>query len=221
MHAVVPFSGRSLWAVVWSISDQLGIVSRSPAELVAALKGDGRRTVMVLPDLHDDAVAELVGELAALPHLRLIVEARTGSPTHRRLSGGGCAELDLDLEQWKDQARFEAWQASQSPAAPETESSDVPMVNPSDPVAVCSADPWLVTAAFEGADPQHDGGLRDAWLRAGQSLVREQAPGSRALSLLSVLGDGADPRLAPVLAQLAEQEACQVLWSRVRGDVRP
>lgn len=78
VHAVVPFAGRSLWGTVWSISEQLGIVTRSSEELVATLKADGRRTVMALPDLHDDAVVGLVGDLLELPHIRLIVEARTG-----------------------------------------------------------------------------------------------------------------------------------------------
>ncbi|MFF3432227.1 hypothetical protein [Streptomyces sp. NPDC002602] len=222
VHAVVPFAGRSLWGTVWSISEQLGVVTRSPEELVATLKADGRRTVMALPDLHDDAVVGLVGDLLELPNIRLIVEARTGSAAHRRLSASACAELDLNLDQWRDQARFMQWEAS-LPAArsgAEPSAGDITL-DLSDPATVCAADPWLVTAGFEAAGHEEHGGLRAAWRRAGQSLVRDQSSGSRALSLLSVLGDGADPRLAPALEQLADGEPWQVAWSRVRGDVKP
>ncbi|MFJ6635111.1 hypothetical protein ACIQMR_27475 [Streptomyces sp. NPDC091376] len=94
------------------------------------------------------------------------------------------------------------------------------MVDLSDPVAVCAADPWQVTAAYE-SDGETDHGLRAAWWRAGQSLCREQSPASRALSLLCVLGDSADPRLAPALAELAAEADWTVEWSRVRGDMAP
>ncbi|MGW9067973.1 WD40 repeat domain-containing protein [Streptomyces yangpuensis] len=205
---------------MWSISDQLGIATRSPAELVATLKSDSRRTVIVLPDLHDDTAVELVGDLAALPHLKLIVESRTGSAAHHRLTGSGCAELDLDLEQWRDQARFTDWQVSLPAPRRSAPAIDHSTMDLADPETVCNADPWLVTAAFEGEHHQH-GGLRNAWARAGQSLLHDQSPGSRALSLLSFLGDGADPRTAPALTQIAASEPWQVAWSRVRGDITP
>lgn len=114
IHAVVPFAGESLWGTVWSIADQIGVVARAPGELVAALIRDPRRTVIVLTDVHDADVAGLVLELTALSHVRVIVESRSSSPAHHRLSGNGCAELDLDLEQWRDQLRFEQWQAALS-----------------------------------------------------------------------------------------------------------
>ncbi|MFJ6635110.1 hypothetical protein ACIQMR_27470 [Streptomyces sp. NPDC091376] len=114
VHAVTPGAGRSLRGTVWSLAEQLGVVARDPGELVAVLGRDQRRTVIVLPDLHEGEGAQLVLALARLEHLRLIVESRSGSPAHQRLAGSGCAELDLDLEQWRDQRRFEQWQASPS-----------------------------------------------------------------------------------------------------------
>ncbi|WP_175407244.1 WD40 repeat domain-containing protein [Streptomyces sp. TRM64462] len=76
----------------------------------------------------------------------------------------------------------------------------------SDPEAVCAADPVRVTRAYE-ASPGDHGGLREAWLRAGQALVRHgQHPAGRALALLAALPEGADPRLAPALAARAEAE---------------
>lgn len=222
VHAVVPSTGRSLWGTVWSLADQLGVAARSQGELVEALVRDQRRTVIVLPDLHDEDVVGLVLDLARVAHIRLVVESRSGSGAYQRLAGSGCAELDLDLEQWRDQARFEQWRASLS-----EEVGVAALAGPggtvdlSDPVAVCEADPLLVTAAFERDGGGEHGGLRAAWLRAGQALCSEPSSAGRALVLLSVLGDRADPRNAPALAELAHGAAWDLEWSRVRGDMAP
>ncbi|MEV6652038.1 hypothetical protein [Streptomyces sp. NPDC051219] len=209
--------------LVWALADHLGVVARAPGELLDVLATDRRRTVIVVPDLRSGPAAELVRSLARLPHLRLIVEVGTGSPAHDVLSDQGGAELNLDLEQWRDQKRYEAWQAVQ-PASHDARSASSQVstsVELSDPAAICAADPWLVTASYE-ADAGHDyGGLRAAWLRAGQSLCREQSPASRALVLLAVLGEGADPRLGPALAALAEDTPWRLEWARVKGDVTP
>ncbi|MFE5974370.1 hypothetical protein ACFQ64_19690 [Streptomyces sp. NPDC056460] len=211
-----------MWGTVWSLADQLGVVARSRVELVEALARDPRRAVIVLPDLHEEGAAELVLDLANVTDAQLIVESRTGSGAYRRLSGSGCAELDLDLEQWRDQERFAKWRASSAEgvevSAPSSLGAEVAL---SDPVAVCEADPILVTAAYEKDEAGVHGGLRAAWLLAGQSLCREQSSAVRALILLSVLGDRADPRYAPVLKELACGAAWGLEWSRVRGDMAP
>ncbi|MFF4068947.1 hypothetical protein [[Kitasatospora] papulosa] len=208
-------------ATAWSVADQLGLTARTAGDLVAALAGDRRRTVIVLSDVHGESVAELVLDMVKHQHLRLVVESRSGSPAHRMLSQAGCAELNLDLEQWRDQQRFEQWQASQPKEPGPPPISCEATIDLSDPVAVCEADPWLVTDAYSAEQTQGHGGLRDAWLRAGQALCQEQAPASRALTLLAALSDGADPRLAPALAALAGKTQWQVSWSRVRGDLVP
>ncbi|MER6696190.1 hypothetical protein ABT289_03280 [Streptomyces fimicarius] len=223
VHAVVPPSAdESVLATVWSIADQLGVVARAPWELVPVLAADGRRTVIVLPDVHGEAVAELVLALAGVPGIRLVVESRSGSPAHRLLSGSGCAELDLDLEQWRDERSLAQWQVSHAsqhvvaePSRPGT------VVDLWDPVAVCRADGPEVTAAYERARKGEYGGLREAWLRAGQSLCRDGEPASRALALLAALGDGADPRLASALSEAAAASAWCWEWSRVSGDLVP
>ncbi|MEU7011867.1 hypothetical protein [Streptomyces sp. NPDC046332] len=221
VHAVVSFAGQSLRGTVWSIADQLGVVARAPGELAVALGRDPRRTVIVLPDLHDEDVTGLALDLVRLPHVRLLVESRSGSPAHRVLSHADCAELDLDLAQWRDQRRFEQWRAAQpddrTTASPATVETPLDL---SDPVAVCEADPWEVTSAYDRSDDDH-GGLRAAWLRAGQSLCREQPPASRSLVLLGLLGDSADPRVAPELREVAAGADWGVEWSRVRGDLTP
>ncbi|MEU7283199.1 hypothetical protein AB0A69_31150 [Streptomyces sp. NPDC045431] len=86
--------------------------------------------------------------------------------------------------------------------------------NLDDPAAVCAADPLSVTEAYEsGTDPH--GGLRAAWLRAGQALIRDgQTPAGRALVLLTALDDTADPRLAPALAESAAGQPWHLAWSR-------
>ncbi|XQE90470.1 hypothetical protein ACN24M_39705 [Streptomyces microflavus] len=223
VHAVVPPSpDESVLATVWSVADQLGVVARAPWELVPVLAADGRCTVIVLPDVRGEAVAELVLALADVPGVRLVVESRSGSPAHRLLSGSGCAELDLDLEQWRDERRFAQWQASQpSPREGAGVSRPGPAVDLCDPVAVCRADVSVVTAAYERARRGEYGGLGEAWLRAGQSLCRDQELASRALTLLAALGDGADPRLASALSEAAAASAWCWEWSRVSGDLVP
>ncbi|MEU9064997.1 hypothetical protein AB0D13_40765 [Streptomyces sp. NPDC048430] len=224
VHAVAPSAGQSLRGTVWTLADQLGIVARAPGELVAALKHDPRRTVIVLPDLHTEDVAELALDLVALPHVRLIVESRSQSPAHRLLSAAACAELDLDLEQWRDQQRYEQWQA----AMPDSHDTAAPRpvnaaddLDLSDPVALCEADPWQVTAAYDRDAGHEHGGLRAAWLQVGQALCREQRLASRALHLLTALGDGADPRIAPALRVTAAAADWRMAWSRARGDMTP
>ncbi|MEV6358152.1 hypothetical protein [Streptomyces hydrogenans] len=225
VHAVTPAAGLSLRSIVWSLAEQLNVVARGPAELVTALERDRRRTVIVLPDLHEGDGAGLVLALVGLPHVRLIVESRSGGCVHQRLSGGGCAELDLDLGQWRDEERFAQWSAARAADRAASSQGEPPsghgVVDLSDPAAVCAADPWQVTDAY-GEDGCGDhGGLRAAWLRAGQSLCRDQSPTSRALVLLSLLGDGADPRVRPALVELAAGAGWRMEWSRVRGDMAP
>ncbi|MDT9685395.1 hypothetical protein RND61_25505 [Streptomyces sp. TRM76323] len=73
----------------------------------------------------------------------------------------------------------------------------------SDPRAVCAADPVRVTRAYEDGPGAH-GGLRTAWLRAGQALVRDgQTPADRALALLAALPGDAAAALRAELAALA------------------
>jgi hypothetical protein len=82
-----------------------------------------------------------------------------------------------------------------------------------DPEAVCAADPARVTSAYETATDEH-GGLRAAWLRAGQSLIRDQGPVRRALVLLAALPPDAEPRVRAALARLSERGPWALEWSR-------
>lgn len=223
VHAFVPCAGASVRGAVWSIAEQLGIPARAAGDLVAALARDTRRTVIVFADVHSGSLAQLVLGLRSLPHLRLVVESCSQSPAHRLLSAAGVAELDLDLGQWRDQRRFDQWQASAVKGGGARENSAVQeaAVDLSDPVAVCEADPWRVTTGYENEPAQSHGGLRDAWLRVGQSLCHDPAAPSRALTLLTALSDSADPRLVPALSEVAESSDWHVVWSRVRGDLVP
>ncbi|MFE2561078.1 WD40 repeat domain-containing protein [Streptomyces sp. NPDC059352] len=219
-RVLVPLAGQSALGAAWTIADRLGVVASSPGELVQALAtSEARpsgRAVLLLTDLHaaaePAALTELIGELAGVGRVRLVVEARTGSPAPETLrSARRATVVDLDGEPAP---------ADGAPAEPVR-----PLPDLSDPLAVCAADPLLVTTAYvtgsgEGAVDDH-GGLRTAWLRAGQSLCREQAPAERALVLLAALGDGADPRLRPALAELAEGAAWRLRWARNRGDLTP
>ncbi|WP_329620582.1 WD40 repeat domain-containing protein [Streptomyces sp. NBC_01255] len=225
-RVLVPLAGQSALGATWTIADLLGVVARSPDELVHALAtSEARpsgRAVLLLTDLHaaaePAALTELIGELAGVGRVRLVVEARTGSPAPGTLRAARRATVvDLDAD------------GEPAPADGAPAESPRPLPDLSDPLAVCAADPLLVTTAYvtgtgessgEAGVDDH-GGLRTAWLRAGQSLCRAQAPAERALVLLAALGDGADPRLRPALAELAEGAAWRLRWARNRGDLTP
>ncbi|MFC6064351.1 WD40 repeat domain-containing protein [Streptomyces ochraceiscleroticus] len=210
---------------MWTLADQLQTVARAPGELLQVLAADARPTTIVLADLHTAAdaprVAELVLALLRLPHVRLVVEARSGGPTADLLKAAGTAVMDLDQAQWTDPDRHAAWRAAHpadSPGPPPPASA--PALPLGDPTAVCTADPMQVTRGFENSEEPH-GGLRAAWLRAGQSLCRDQDPAMRALVLLTALGHDADPRLEAELTEKAEPTRWGVLWHRARGDTKP
>ncbi|MEU6059379.1 hypothetical protein [Streptomyces sp. NPDC047097] len=227
--ADVALAGQSVLGVVWTLAGRLGVVARTPAELVAALAADPRRRTLTLSGADAAreplAVCELVEWLAELGTVRLRVTARPGSPAHTRLAAVRRGTLELVPE---------------PPATPETAGGprrpDAAPGHPSrpgcagghafrlgrldDPSAVCAADPLAVTAAY-AADEDDHGGLRPAWLRAGQALCAEPDPARRALVLLAALSDAADPRLRPALAAQAATAPWRVVWNRVQGDIRP
>ncbi|MGE7438330.1 hypothetical protein [Kitasatospora sp. NPDC001175] len=115
LHAVVPADGTSVRGVVWALGRRLGVVARTPGDLLSALAESDGRTVVCLPGLNRAAdparlVAELLDPLLRLPRVRLIVEAPEGSPGALGLTAvEQPAVLDLDLPQWTDQARYQHW----------------------------------------------------------------------------------------------------------------
>jgi hypothetical protein len=226
VHGFVPLAGESTLTATWTLAQQLLVAARTPGELVSALAGDTRRTVIVLPDLHaaDDpgTVVELALLLVELEHVRLIVEARSGSDRLPILMAARPAVMDLDDAQWTDPERYAVWAAEQPSGRHDDDGAELelPDVDLDDPLAICAADPWQVTRLYERAGDSH-GGLRTAWLRAGTSLTREQGCADRALVLLTALGDDSDPRLPQGLAALSEGADWEVVWRRVRGDVQP
>ncbi|WP_026248212.1 WD40 repeat domain-containing protein [Streptomyces sp. LaPpAH-108] len=223
VHGFAPLAGQSPLTAAWTLARQLSVAARTPGELVATLAADGRRTVLVLPDLHaaedPEAMSELALALLDLDHIRLVVETRPAAGA--RLGTTGAAVMRLDEDQWTDPRRYAEWAARQAPERSAAEAEvPPPAVDLADPAAICAADPWHVTRLFELSGGAH-GGLREAWLRAGLSLTDTRDPSVRALTLLSALGDGADPRHPESLAALASGAAWRVVWHRVRDDVRP
>ncbi|WP_256104832.1 hypothetical protein [Streptomyces sp. ODS05-4] len=199
-------AGQSVLGVVWALAARLGVVARTPAELVAALAADGRRPLIALDGADTAreplAVCELVEWLAELGTVRLRVTARPGTAAYAKLAAVRRGSLEL----------------SEAADAPEEHAPFAGRLD--DPVAVCAADPPAVTAAYAGDDDPH-GGLRPAWLRAGQALCAEPDPAGRALVLLAALSDAADPRLRPALARQAAGAPWRLVWNRVQGDVAP
>ncbi|NWF26469.1 hypothetical protein HW130_09315 [Streptomyces sp. PKU-EA00015] len=93
-------------------------------------------------------------------------------------------------------------------------------VDLADPAAVCAAEPLGITAAYE-RDGGAYGGLRAAWLRAGQALIRDQEPAERALALLAALPASAGPHLRAALTELAAGARWSVVWTRGPDDTEP
>ncbi|MBD0709505.1 MULTISPECIES: hypothetical protein [unclassified Streptomyces] len=246
---LVSLAGQCALGATWTIADRLGVVARSPGDLVHALvtreARPAGRTVLLLTDLHaaaePEALARLVVDLAGVGWIRLVAEAREGTPALAVLTTERRATV-VDLDETADPA---------APLPPDPEPGlsgpapgpSAPPPDLSDPAAVCRADPLRVTTAYvtgaavaglpgtlDGPEPSarpgayadgDHGGLRAAWMRSGQSLCREQPPAERALVLLAALGDGADPRLRPALAELASTAPWRLRWARHRGDLTP
>ncbi|MEU8763940.1 hypothetical protein [Streptomyces sp. NPDC048659] len=225
VHAVVPVAARSVAGSVWALAEQLGIAAASGGELAGLLARDGRRTVLVLPNAERESVARLAVLLADAPGVRVIVEARTGSPAHRVLGGDRAAVLDLGLPQWTDpesRARRPAALPSAPPGAAAPD--DVPAgFDPADGASLCAADPQHVTALLEAEDPAATRvpGLRAAWFRAGPALVRDTAPAERAVALLLALGPDGDPGLRTSLEAVAAGASWRVNWRLAKGNPVP
>lgn len=127
VHAVAPLAERGLRGAAWMLADDLGITARAPEELIAAVAADTRRTVLVLPELHSayapvDIVEHLLLPLLTVPHVRMMVESRSGAPCTDVLldSVAFRAELDLADPRWTDRGGFGRWAASAAPAAADT-----------------------------------------------------------------------------------------------------
>ncbi|MGW1012366.1 WD40 repeat domain-containing protein [Streptomyces termitum] len=217
-RALVPLAGQSALGAAWTLANRLGVVARTPADLVHALAtSEARRPgrpVLLLTDLHaaaePAALADLLTALAEVGRIRLVVELRPGTPAPE---AARTTVVDLD-EDGGDEGGADGWNGL--PPGPAR-----PLPDLSDPVAVCAADPLLVTTGYATAAGDDHGGLRDAWLRAGQALCAADGPAGRALTLLTALGDGADPRLRPALADQAGPAPWRLRWARHRGDVAP
>lgn len=235
---LVPLAGQSVLGAAWTIANRLGVVAGTPGELVQVLATtEVRRAALILSDLDEaaepDAVAELIAELDASGRIRLLVETRTGTPPHTLLAARHATIVDLGSDECAERPDGDdepvraprgggGSGGGRRPGGPgQAYGAGRHAADPADPVAVCAADPSQVTRAYL-ADPGDDhGGLRSAWMRAGQSLSREQSSADRAVVLLAALGDGADPRLRPALEELAARSPWRVRWTRARGDLSP
>ncbi|MFG2776077.1 WD40 repeat domain-containing protein [Streptomyces sp. NPDC048350] len=224
---LIPLTGQCALGAAWTIANRLGVVARTPGELVQAVATtEARRAALVLPDLHaaaePEAIAELIGELAASGRVRLVVETCTGTPSYALLADRRVTVVDLDGDVATAEETHEAAEQGESGhGAPSEPYEARHAVDLADPVAVCTVDPLRVTTVYATGPGDDRGGLRSAWLRAGQSLCRDQNPADRAVVLLGALGDGADPRLRPALRALAAEAPWRVRWTRVRGDLTP
>ncbi|MFC8450326.1 hypothetical protein [Kitasatospora sp. NPDC057223] len=220
VHAVLPAAGVTADSAAWLLGGQLGVVARAPADVLAAVAQDGRRTVICVPELSLAAdpgalVAELLAPLLRMPGVRLVVEASEGTPEAAALTAVAApAVLDLDDPQWTDRARYEAWCAAEradpsaypSPgaalAAAGRQPSPPPVVERlADLLALVPGGPPELLAAGPGL-------LSRVWAAA----AREGAPASLAADpLLLVHGDPL--AVTAALAGLAAPTTVSAAWA--------
>jgi hypothetical protein len=239
VHAVAPLAGVSLRGAAWLLADDLRVAARSPDEFVESVAADARRTVLVLAELHgaDEPAAvvdELVLPLLALPHVRIVVEARTDTVGADMLGVAvpNAAVMDLQEERWTDPQRFRRWcdkTGTSSDAYPspgrslgwEPEPVPVPGLLSLAPETLVSAEaPHRITAHLERMERsgEHLGELTRAWLRSGQSLCREQSAAERAVTLLAAMGTRGEDDVRATLRRLAGAGPWRVRCSRTRDE---
>ncbi|MFF9012309.1 WD40 repeat domain-containing protein [Streptomyces sp. NPDC014870] len=103
---LIPLAGQCALGAAWTVANRIGVVARTPGELVQAVATtEARRAALVLPDLHaaaePEAIAELVAELAASGRVRLVVETCKGTPSYDLLVAKGrvtVVDLDTDVD---------------------------------------------------------------------------------------------------------------------------
>ncbi|MFD3948342.1 WD40 repeat domain-containing protein [Streptomyces sp. NPDC058579] len=103
---LIPLAGQCALGAAWTVANRLGVVARTPGELVQAVATtEARRAALVLPDLHaaaePEAIAELIAELAASGRVRLVVETCKGTPSYDLLTATArvmVVDLDDDSE---------------------------------------------------------------------------------------------------------------------------
>ncbi|MCZ0981739.1 hypothetical protein O1L60_30285 [Streptomyces diastatochromogenes] len=210
---LVPLAGQSALGVAWTIADRLGVVARSPGDLVHALA-----TTEARPAAGPSSCSPICTPPPNPPRSPGSSPSSPGSGGSASSSRPGAAPGPRRPARRAPGHRRRPRRRARDPGGPVAEPAPA-LPDLSDPAAVCTADPLLVTTAYvtgaalagvpgtldgpepsarpgEGTADEH-GGLRTAWMRAGQSLCREQDPTERALVLLAALGDGADPGCAP------------------------
>ncbi|WP_354641510.1 hypothetical protein [Kitasatospora camelliae] len=228
VHAVLPAAGVSTRGAAWALAHQLGLTARTPEDLVTAVDEEGRPVVLCVPRLDEAAdpaalVAELLDPLLRSEHVRLIAEAAEGGPAATAFTAVPApAVLDLDLPQWTDRARFEAWCATEQadpaqypspgralgrPAAdPRRPESAADLLR--DVRLLAHADPLAVTTALDG----RSGMVPTAWDAAGPALVATADPAVRAAVLRTRLF-GFDEEAAELLGQLpAPWQGAWAMW---------
>ncbi|WP_052681978.1 hypothetical protein [Saccharothrix sp. ST-888] len=121
VHASLCAEGLTVRSATWLLAARLGVVARTPTDLMEALQDGTPRALVVtdldraggdlLPDMPERIAAELLTPLLQVPWLRLLVETAEGTPAAAALHAAapGAAVLDLDDPCWTDRERFAAW----------------------------------------------------------------------------------------------------------------
>ncbi|MFI5528150.1 hypothetical protein ACIA8O_06270 [Kitasatospora sp. NPDC051853] len=120
VHVVLSAEGLTVRSATWLLAERLGVVARTPDDLMEAVQDGVPRTLVVtdldraggdlLPDMPEQIATELLTPLLQVPWLRVLVEA-SGAAAAAALSAAAPAGavLDLDDPRWTEPDRFAAW----------------------------------------------------------------------------------------------------------------
>ncbi|WP_329499951.1 hypothetical protein [Kitasatospora herbaricolor] len=200
VHAVLHAEGLTVRSATWLLAARLGLVARTPAELMAALQDGVPRTVVVtdldragdalLPGAAERIAVELLTPLLQVPWLRLLVESGSGTPAAAALgtAAPAGAVLDLDDPRWTDPDRFASWCAGLGGT----------------PVAAGQVHPSPGLARLAARTPA-------AVLDPGKS------PADRASALAAVWWTALPEELRPAVRALAAGPVTAELWAALPG----
>lgn len=250
VHAVVLAEGLSAEPFAWEMGRLLGYGPLSPARLLERVSRDERPVLLLVPDLHRAGagpadlpaaqpatlVAELLGPLLSLPHVRAIVEVGESGllPTDGAevIDLGGDAPADTggeeqafadllatvphtadDRPDWA-QAPAPALQRILDAALRVEDDGTAARGLLSDPGFLVHGSATALTAVLADERIPVPGQLRQVWRRAAPELTSQYDDSTARAAVLHAAALGTDESLTEYLRPLAERHWWSAVWAR-------
>lgn len=249
VHATVPSAGQTTQSFAWELGRQLGYGPLSPDRLLDQVAADERPLLLLVPDLHrsgagpadlpaaapETLVAELLGPLLAIPHVRAAVEV---GPSALLTAADGVESVDLG--EGEGGGTGQTSYAELVAAVPRTADDRPDWSRAPDPVRhrvldaalrtedqgaavrALLADPGFLvhgsaaalTATLADERIPVPGRLREVWRRAAPELTAYHTDSAERAALLHAAAIDTDPDLAEYLRPLARRHWWSAVWAR-------